>query len=116
MYDEYISTWVKQQTALLIFSLHYYNAILNSKILNRLHTKGINLVHHLVTGIWDKANISREEASPTPRKGITSTIVHMSTASDSKSSNHDLSSVVHTHRRLHAHSTLPQTMIFLGGF
>lgn len=27
MYDEYISTWVKQQTALLIFLLYHYNVM-----------------------------------------------------------------------------------------
>lgn len=54
MYDEYISTWVKQQTALLIFLLHYYSVILHSKIINHSTPKEINWVQNLVTGIWGK--------------------------------------------------------------
>lgn len=106
MYDEYISTWVKQQTALLIFLLHYHSVILHSKIINHFTPKEINWVHHLATGIWGKG-----ATSTFPEKRIIPSLkrhrlhpniyVH---SSDSKRVTHDLSFFSSLCTHTHAHS------------
>lgn len=109
MYDEYISTWVKQQTALLIFLSHYYSVILQSKIINHSTPKEINWVHHLVTGTWGKGT------KPTfPGKRIPPSlkrhyllIIYTSTALTVKESPPDLSLVSSGCTHTHAHSLNP---------
>lgn len=111
MYDEYISTWVKQQTALLIFLLHSYNVTLNSKTKNHFTPKGISWVHHLVTGIQGngtKPTFPGKRIPPSPERHhlYHNAYVH---SSDSDRFNRGLSfpSSVCTHTHAHLLNPAP---------
>lgn len=101
MYDEYISTWVKQQTALLIFLLHYYSVILHSKVINHSTPKEINWVHHLGTGIWGtgtKPTFPGKRSPPSLKRHHLYHHIYVH-SSDNERFTHELSlfSSVHTH-------------------
>lgn len=109
MYDEYISTWVKQQTALLIFLLHYYSVILHSKVINHSTPKEINWVHPLVMGIWGtgtKPTFPGKRIPPSLKRHhfYHNICVH---SSDNERFTHDLSLFSSVHTRTHTHSLNP---------
>ena len=82
MYDEYISTWVKQQTALLIFLLHYYSVILNSKIIHHSTPKGLTgcVTWWQGFGVRGQSQHFQGKGFSPPQTGIVSTTIYLSAA------------------------------------